>query len=392
MRLLAAPLVLPGLRLRRSRAGVIDVRDFGARGDGAVDDTAAVIRALGAAVEGDTLWFPGPAAYLIDAVDLGRHGHAGLTLAGDADALLRKAPTGRFGGTNTEHLFFDARSDGASDGLTVRALAFDLSAAAARPGDTVSAFFLARADGLRFDACRFVDGIEEGLKLYACRDVEIVDCHFERLRNDGVQVHAPPAGQDGYTGPRGERGWRNVVIERSTFRAIDDGLGGVEGQGVTLNSRSPMVTCTGATVRDCLFERCVRGIWAEVNEPGARVLDLRIERNRVLESVTIGLGVVGVEDAVLARNEVIDPVGADARSDALAGIVVSGSSAPRPRSRRVDVIGNRILDRRAGRARMPVGIVVRQADDVRLRGNQVQGAREESVRIDRTARGVSQTP
>ena len=388
---LGAALVLPRRGGFGLRAGVVDVRDFGARGDGFADDTRAVLRALRGMGEGDTLWFPGPGVYLVDAVDLGQFGHAGLTLVGDRGSVIRKNPSGTFGSENREHLFFDASSDGRADGLRVSDLQFDLSAASATPGESVSAFFLNRVDDVRFERCGFRDGVEEGLKLYKCRDVLVDECTFERLRNDGVQVHAPPAGSDGYAGSRADRGWRNVTISNSRFVAIDDHLGGVEGQGVTFNSRAPEVTCENGAVLDCDFDRCVRGVWAEVNDPGVRLTGLRFDRNRVARSVTIGLGVVGVENASISGNDVLDPVDAAARSDALAGIVVSGSSSPRPRSRAVVVDGNRILDRRGVDARMPVGIVVRQADDVTLASNEIEGATRDAVVVDGTAREVRRT-
>jgi len=388
-----AALILPHGRglVGSLRAGVVNVRDFGARGDGTTDDTGAVLRALSEMGEGDTLWFPGPSVYLVDAVDLGRFGHAGLELAGEPGAVIRKHPGGTFGSTNREHIFFDTSSDGSTDGLRVRDLEFELSSASASPGESVSAFFLGRVDDVRFERCGFIDGVEEGLKLYKCRDVLVDRCTFERIRNDGVQVHAPPTRADGYSGPRADRGWRNVTISNSRFIAIDDQLGGVEGQGVTFNSREPTVTCGDGAVLDCEFDRCVRGVWAEVNDPGVRVTGLRFDRNRVVRSVTIGLGVVGVDRASISHNEVLDPVGAAARSDALAGIVVSGSSSPRPRSTAVRVEGNRVLDRRGVDARMPVGIVVRQADDVTLAANEIRGATRDSILVDATAREVRQS-
>lgn len=382
---LAAP-VPPALWRRTGQT--LEVRDFGAVGDGRTDDTEAVVRAVSAAVPGDTVRFA-DGTYLLDAVDLGRHGSPALTLEGGPRALIRKHPAGRFDATNGGHVFFDASSDGGSDGLRIRDLRFDLSRGAARPGDTVSALFLSRVRGLEVSGCTFSGGIEEGLKLYKCQDVRITDCLFERIRNNGVQIHAPPSGADGYTGARPNQGWRNVQVRRCTFREIDDGMGGaMEGQGVTFNSTDPEVECASGQVVDCDFEGCVRGIWAEVNHAGVVVRDLAFSLNRVSMSVAIGAGVVGVEDAVISDNEIRDTVATTVASDALAGIVVSGSAAPRPRSMRVRVERNRVVDDRGGGALMRHGILVRNAEDVTLEGNEVRGATVEPIRIEGSAARV----
>ena len=59
---------------RTGRASVFNVRDFGARGDGATKDTGAVVRAVaaGAAAGSGTVYFP-PGRYLVAPFNLTSH-------------------------------------------------------------------------------------------------------------------------------------------------------------------------------------------------------------------------------------------------------------------------------------------------------------------------------
>ena len=94
-------------------------------------------------------------------------------------AVLRKHPEGRFGSTNTEHMFVDRHA--ACDGLRVLGGRFELSRDAATVGDTVSAFHIVRGDDLFFALVEISDGIEEGAKLYKCRNVTWVSPRIAKL-------------------------------------------------------------------------------------------------------------------------------------------------------------------------------------------------------------------
>lgn len=80
------------------REGILDVREFGAAGDGTADDASAIQRAIDAATKGDTVYFPEPEAHYsialsgkepIITIDGERHADS-LTLLGDGTGSVVK--------------------------------------------------------------------------------------------------------------------------------------------------------------------------------------------------------------------------------------------------------------------------------------------------------------
>ena len=373
-------------RLSRRPAGrVLDVASprYGARGDGRTDDTAAVRDAVSDAVAGDTVLFPGGRTYLIDGVDLGEAAPPELTIE-CLEAVVRKHPEGRFGNTNTEHLFYDRR--GRCDGLRVLGGRFELSRLAGTVGDTVSAFFLVRTDNLFFDHVEIADGIEEGAKLYKCRNVVWVGPRISSCRNNGIQCHAPI--RDQYEGAKENQGWANWRVYGGRVRNIDDGfLGTEDGQGVTFNSTDPSVACEDVVVEGVEIEGCNRGLWAEFNHRELRARQIEFRNNVVRRSAWHGIGQVGVIDGRIAGNHVLNTgvraPGPDSSSEVV-GIVVSGT-AEGP-SQRAVVVGNTVRDDRPD-PWMQHGILVRQAEDAVVERNAVSGAGKSAYKIEPTASG-----
>lgn len=81
-----------------SGEGILDVRDFGAEGDGTTDDASAIQRAIDSAVKGDTVYFPEPEAHYLIArsesepiirIDGEKHADQ-LTLMGDGRGTVVK--------------------------------------------------------------------------------------------------------------------------------------------------------------------------------------------------------------------------------------------------------------------------------------------------------------
>ncbi len=370
------------LRGRGLWAARLDDPAYGGRGDGTTLNDGPLLQALAdMPASGGTLIIPPAGPWLFDAVDLAQAGRRGVVLE-MTGAELVKAPHTR------THMFRDEA--GRTRGLTVVGGSFDLSAWAFRVGDTVSAFFLVRPDEASFVDVTVRNGIEEGLKLYKPSILRVHGGRFERLRNNGIQIHAPD--DDGYRGDRDDRDTEDVVVEGATFADVDDGLHGMEGQGVSISANSRRVTARGVRVLSCTFERCVRGAWAEFNQAGVPGVDIRFERNRVEAAECHGLGMVGVRGGAI-RNNVLTDIGSmipgtpGTAASEVAGLVISGSEATLGEAMVVE--DNEIVERRTGRAaRMQYGIVVRRQDRVTVRRNTVRGATVRAVEVEtRTVRG-----
>ena len=309
------------LRAGGAWAARLDDPAFGGRGDGTTLNDNPLLQALtDMPPEGGTLMIPPAGPWLFDAVDLAQVPQSGVVLVATGARLVKAART------NT-HMFRDEAAR--SPGLTVIGGTFDLSAASFQPGDTVSAFFMVRADDITFVDVTVQNGIEEGLKFYKPRRLRVRGGRFERLVNNGIQIHAPAA--DGFKGDAPDRNSEDVVVEGVAFQSVDDGRHGMEGQGVSVSANSPDATARRVRVLGCTFDRCVRGAWAEFNHPGMPGLDIRFDRNQVTAAECHGLGLVGVRGGGLQGNRVLDtgsmiPGTPGTVASEVAGLVLSGSA------------------------------------------------------------------
>lgn len=367
------------LRREHGWTARLDDPAYGGRGDGTVLNDEPLLQALhDMPEEGGTIVIPAAPGWLFDSVDLARVGRRNATLV-FSGAGVRKAPRSPY------HLFYDER--GSSPGLAVVGGTFDLAGTAAaqpfRPGQTVSAFFLVRADDLSFTDVTVQNGIEEGLKLYTPRRLRVRGGVFQRLANNGVQIHAPAL--DGFEGDAPERDTEDVVVEGATFLDVNDGRHGMEGQGVSVSGASPRVSARGVRIVGCTFERCVRGAWAEFNQPGRPGVDIRFEGNRAVGAECHGLGLVGVRRGALAGNHVFETGGvvpgtAGVAASETAGLVASGSRETPGED--VVVEDNQVLDRRAAGAQMQYGILARRQLRFVERRNLVGGATIRDVHVE----------
>ena len=376
--------LIGALRAGGGWASRLDDPAYGGRGDGTTLNDGPLLQALtDMPPEGGTLVIPPAGSWLFDAVDLAQVPRSGVVLVATGAQLVKATRT------NT-HMFRD--EVGRSPGLTVVGGTFDLSAASFQPGDTVSAFFMVRSDDITFVDVTVRDGIEEGLKLYKPRRLRVRGGRFERLVNNGIQIHAP--GTDGFKGNAPDRNSEDVVVEGVAFQSVDDGLHGMEGQGVSVSADSPDTTAQRVRVLDCTFDRCVRGAWAEFNHPGMPGLDIRFDRNQMTAAECHGLGMVGVRGGGLQGNRVLDtgsmiPGTPGTAASEVAGLVLSGSAETY--GEELVVEDNEIVERHAGAAaRMQYGILVRRQAGLTLRRNVVRGATIRPLEMDaQTVRGKS---
>ena len=387
--LIAGPVALPGAR-PRSRAPDgwtvwLDDPALGGRGDGATVNDGAFLQALeDMPPGGGTVVLRAGGTWLFDSVDLALVGRRGVTVRAGG-AVVRKAPT------TVGHMFHDAR--GTSDGFTVAGGTWEAGREHFEPGQVCSPFHFDRCDDLAFHDATFRDGIEEGLKLYKPVGVRVDRCRFERFRNNGVQIHSPEA--TGYAGPKGDRGASDVLVTRSVFVEVDDGLAGWEGQGLSVGSTDPRHPASDVVVTECVFDGCVRGLWSENNVEDARARRVWFDRNVVRASQFHGIGLIGVAGGGARGNRLVDigtrvPDPPRTASSEVAGLVLSGSEGVPGED--LEVADNEIVDTRGAAALMQYGILVRRQRRLTLRDNVVRGATVRALEAHDVADSLLEPP
>lgn len=343
-----------------------------------IDDTIqAALRDLDPEI-GGVVRIP-PGTHVVDHVDLDADARP-VTFDLRGVTLVKANPAN--GGTVT-HMF--ASPYGATERLRVVAGTFDLTRQGFTFGQTVSAFYGVRPDDWGFYGCRFVNGIEEGLKLYMARRIRVVGCDFKDLADNGVQIHTVaqmPAGP----GHKADRVAGDVQILSSSFVRINDGFtrGARNGQGVAISSPHASLGVEDVLVHACRADRCIRGFWAEFNRPGVSGHNVRFVDNRVSRSEFHGMGFVGVKGGSMVGNIITDIgelVPQANTSSEVFGLQVSGSAENYSEDILVD--RNVITETRTGRASsnpdvdafMEYGIVAKSCRRVTITGrNKVSGA------------------
>jgi parallel beta-helix repeat protein len=345
---------------------------FGCHADGVTVDDAALEAVLTACSAGDTIVFP-PATYLLDSVTLTKP----VTLYGPGAVFKKSSAT-------VGHMFPQVQGDKV-DGLRVIGIEFNMNRTAFTNGDTVSPFFFVRARNLLFQDIHVRDGIEEGLKLYSCQYVRVINSKFANIRNNGIQFHIPAT--DGYSG--GVRAKADAVglwVQGCYFEDIDDGAyGTLDGHGITMNGTDTTYRMRDAVIQGNVVRRCIRGIWGEFGGGSGMkaARNITITGNVVCDSDFFGIGLVSAENSLIANNVVVDTgymtPNPPTTSDEVLGIVVSGDSYVA--GGRVIVKDNVIVDTRGGSAYMETGIVIRRGAGHVVRDNIVYGETVEKLDV-----------
>lgn len=348
-------------------------RRYGGENTGLSENDTAINQALVDVKNagGGRLIFP-PGTYLIDSINLSL---VGVPLVIEAwGATLVKS------GTTATHMFKD--TSGLTNNITFLGGKYNLSRSSFSNGSTVSMYHSIRVDDITLFGCYIYDGVEEGLKLYGPRRVKVISCRFENIRNDGIQVHNPLTDQ--HTGTVPKRDVDDIYITGCTFKNIDDGAAGaLNGQGVTFNSTDPNYTTKNGRVIGNLFENCIRGIWTEFNTEGSPGENFQFNNNVVINSISHGIGFVGIEGGTVIGNRFHNIGSATSVSSEKAAIILSGSSAPRPQNKYCVCVGNSVVDDRGGSAIMQYGIIVKQSHYAHIADNRIFGHTTKAILVDR---------
>lgn len=205
----------PGLgsaKMLLSQIGsTINVKNYGAVGDGTTNDTAAIAAAFTAAADGATVYFPA-GTYAITTITL----HKGLHLVGDGPyaSTIKRIASGV--GVASNLLFFEANGGVPISAVSLEGLGFDH----AWNGSLVSVYScvtIYEANAVTIRNCFFTRGQYHGVKLNGCYDTNVTGNRFYQCKYDGI----------GVGGPGGLPLLRRAKDVRIIGNAFEDVFGGV---------------------------------------------------------------------------------------------------------------------------------------------------------------------
>ena len=336
----------------------VDVRSFGARGDGRADDTAAFQAAQDSLSAGGVIAV-GAGTYRVSRVNITNRGVA-IELA--PDAVLQKLgeagvpARGVFVIENLPNAQFSLRGGridlngegpmGIGQPGRLRNLYAPLTipTVTAIAGPANAAVYALRSSHVTVSGVTIENSGESGVLIRNCSDTLVEQCRFRNLSGYGVEWSMVAAGSDGGSGRMPDRA-RNHV-RGCHFEDFDDyGLGSGNGAGVGGGG-------TGAgwvrdfSVTDCTFLRCQSDINFEFT-PGNGVIGLELARLRSRDARQAGFGLVGVRDAVVRDYVIMNPGAAPTAALGPGWPSSHGGSLSSDFSD-VRLIGVQVLDRRSG--------------------------------------------
>jgi polygalacturonase len=351
----------------------VDVRLFGARGDDALDDTQAIVGAIGSLPsEGGVIFIPTGTYYLTArythpyrAIDLSGSRNIVLRGEGSEKTILRMSE-GRY------HSAISMISISSSSGITLRDLSID--------GDRQNV--------------QYEDEQSHGLSVASSSDILVARVGFSNFAGDGLRIiGAPAAGLpwserirvedsdfrgNGRNGISIQRAVRNLEIRRNSFQEIEDqsisseptGQGGpsdiVVEDNVIHHSTAAWAIGMGGINRLDVLKRLV--FRRNRIENGAaffgQVQELTIEENHITgDALHHPLRLADVDDVSVVGNELIDQ---SSRDGGAMQIVNDGES----------LSANVLVEDNTIRLSPDLtGIHVRDArEGITIRGNRIVGA------------------
>lgn len=220
--------------------------------------------------------------------------------------------------------------DGTADGFTWVGGSIDMNATSFSSGATVSAFHMVRCYNLTWKGASMSSGIEEGLKLYNCSNVRVIDSDFDDFANNGIQAAIQSSSADGFTGSttlKPPADWDGMYLTRTRFFNCDDGTAG-EGQGISLGVASGTKTIKNILYTDVYGKNCYRAFHTETNLSSQQIQNFHASGVIVEDPIRLGFSFVGVDRGTLDNFTIVQSSSAAAASTSgdTQLVVVSGSS------------------------------------------------------------------
>jgi hypothetical protein len=285
-----------------SDAGIISVKDFGAKGDGVSDDTAAIQAAVThAQVTGNTLFVPA-GTYLVSSVTVG----SGLHIVGQhsSSSVFKQTAIGsaifcNYDSTTKTNIYFEnigLNSNSKDSGINIRNV-INLTARSCEfinhpawgilvgiTEDAVNTTTITCSDIL-IENCRFSNSLQtfEHIAVFNAKNVVVRDCYFELALTGGIGIGL----------------WQNlygVTIDSCEFTNITKGI-------------YYSVTTNEISITNCRFTAVTIGIqganesdWGLFGESWMRGLNIS---NCYFQDCAIGCEIGAVFDCYLGGNHFV---------------------------------------------------------------------------------------
>ena len=347
--------------------GFANPLDYGAAGDGATNDTAALTAAI--------------------AVGLDVYIPKGFTFATVGNVTGFSNGQRIFGGGTIKKI--GAGLDpiillpNLIENVTFENITFDGNKALYTAGQPVSAILGYVTRSITVKNCTFQNIVDCGIKLRDGAGLLVDGCTFKNIDTNGIEVRLytndPRTGSPYPVRPVN----KDYRIVNSYFNKIDDGAGGAgEGCGVSIASNNGTYYTENIVVSNNTFEDVLRSVWTENNTAGGEARSMSILGNtivgNVLGAATVetkdGIGLINAIDVTVSGNTIRNvgnfaPVGG-----VCAAVQVSGSAC-----RNIVITGNTFSDDTGSTDRTDYGVYLNEGASVIVRNNIIEGMSQSAI-------------